>query len=247
MHRGYTRRDSWLVIVRWDRPEDLLAWTAGDDHEDPLTWLAEDEHKRLAVVSHAATRNQMAAGRVLLRKTLAELYPKTTPKTWTVGRDEDGAPWVRHAGIATPPEVSMTHTQGMVAVSSSPSSACGIDVEHNQRPVSSERLVQRFFPQEEIDELSAYTAENLHDEFIIRWTIREAWAKAERTSFLDALSLCRTKRQRDHSILLYVSSDCRCTEGSLFSKEISGYHLTGFTTGDTCEDLPKIGEVAQIQ
>jgi hypothetical protein len=185
----------------------------------------------------------MAAGRILLRKTLAERYPTTTPNSWTVDRDPDGAPWVRHPDIGYPPEVSMTHTSGMVCVSLS-DSVCGIDVEHQERPVSSDRLVQRFFPQREVEELSAMSGSELHHEFILRWTVREAWAKAERSSFLDALGVCETRRDDRGSLNLLVARTVRRRTGRLFGTTADGFIITAYAAEDEdCEDLQPVGIV----
>lgn len=235
------------MIVRWDSPARLLRESRGDDAQsdaerNPLACLSAEEHRRLASVTHERTRDQMAAARVLLRQTLAERYDGTAPQTWVVERDAEGAPWVHHSGIEAPPNVSMTHTDGMVAVALA-GDRCGVDVEHVERPVSARRLAKRFFPSREFELLSKLPDTEFHREFILRWTVREAWTKAERSTFLDALKRCETRRIANGQLELLVDATSHVTTGHLFSDTVDEYVITALSCDDDCEALSTLGRV----
>ncbi len=113
--------------------------------------------ERYRAISHAEVRAQYIGA----RKALQTL----TGNRGTLSFMSNGKPVYSENG-----EVSLSHTIGCAAACFHPSLPCGIDIEHQDR-VFSERVIQRFAHQAEMDELLRIGA-------VHYWCAKEAVYKA---------------------------------------------------------------------
>lgn len=121
------------------------------------------------------TGDERAAARRLLVRAGAALL-RRSPAAVTVGHDTAGRPWVR-AGAATTVRVSVSHSQGLVAVAASRHWTVGVDIEVH-RPVPLATMARRWFSDLEAAWLTSQRDADRDEAFLLLWTAKEAVGKA---------------------------------------------------------------------
>jgi 4'-phosphopantetheinyl transferase len=76
------------------------------------------------------------------------------------------------------PHVSISHTRDLVAVAVSDAWPVGVDVEHGDRPMLDEALLDRACTPREREDLRAVPAGRRNRRFVQLWTLKESYAKA---------------------------------------------------------------------
>lgn len=124
------------------------------------------DHRHTYLVSH-----------LLLRTTLSR-YSALLPNTWRFISNDHGKPRIDPG--AGPAELcfSLSHTKGLCAVAVTKKGEIGVDVEQADRPVRAGELGRRFFSPEENAALKKLPASRLREQFLLYWTLKEAYIKA---------------------------------------------------------------------
>lgn len=100
---------------------------------------------------------------VATRVLLHELYGKET----SIGHHDSGKPFLPDANT----HITISHTQGYIAIGICPSAEIGIDIEYRSDRVR--RIQNRFLSKEEIDWCSSPTTEESVEKLLLCWTAKE--------------------------------------------------------------------------
>jgi len=149
-------------------------------------WLDQAEQARLARFSQPQLGHAFLISHALMRKTLADLSD-CAPEALRFGSTERHKPVLLASDGAEPLHFNLTHTQGLavLAVSTEP---VGVDAEWLGRQVDTAQLAQRYFTSaEQTDIRSQPTAELRRHRFLLYWTLKEAYLKAQAWGIADNL------------------------------------------------------------
>lgn len=144
--------------------------------------LIPEEAEELNLIRHEGRRGEFVSSRLLLRKLAGEMG--YDPSGFKIVKDEYGKPFGQ-AGD-TKLNLSIAHSESEVVCGISDTTAIGVDLEPEERPVE-DRLARRIaHPEEE---------ELLKDVRLIRlWTIKEAMVKLEGSGLRTNLNELRVAR-----------------------------------------------------
>ncbi|MCX7555676.1 4'-phosphopantetheinyl transferase superfamily protein [Xanthomonadaceae bacterium JHOS43] len=144
---------------------------------DGVDWLGDQERARLARLQHPQRRAQFLAGHFYARMLLAR-YSGEDARCWTLERDAHGAPVALRGGDANGLQISLSHSGGWVAcvVAEMP---IGVDIECPGRERDVLHLARSLYPPEFVDALTRSSIEDRRRQFYVRWTLDEAFAKAD--------------------------------------------------------------------
>jgi 4'-phosphopantetheinyl transferase len=162
-----TQAQVWLLIYP---PEVSLEPKGG--------WLLSStyEQKRLTAIRHEDTRTQFALTRLLIRWILNNQFGSITQE-WSIGYDKNGRPQFEHC-FADAPDISISHTNGMVAFAMANKGRIGVDVENHSRGVDIQLLSREVFSKEELAHFEMLSPPNQQKFFFQHWTLKEAYTKA---------------------------------------------------------------------
>ena len=135
------------------------------------------EHQRFLSFRHEASKRNFLCGRVLA-KNLVGRHLGCAARDVRIGYDANGKPVIADPMSAQALTVSISHTDGMVAVALSTASKLGIDVEKVDRPALHLPISNRILAEHEMRDVLAYSREERVDRFLQYWTLKEAWAKS---------------------------------------------------------------------
>ncbi len=162
---------AWLLLY----PPDFELVRLGEGLEDFRFSIS--ERQRLKSIRHKDTRNQFALARSLARAVLSEEYGRSSEK-WQIGYNEKGRPRLQNCPTEVP-DISISHTAGMVAFAISPKGLIGVDVENCNRRVDIHLLAREVFSSSEslyFNNLSSALDRKKY--FFQNWTLKEAYTKA---------------------------------------------------------------------
>ncbi len=140
--------------------------------------LSAAENARIQRLSRAESRQRFVLARVLLRTQLARQLD-CSPTALTLTQLDNGKPI-----LADHPDwcFSLSHSEDLVAMACAPvalASALGIDVEFQQRRNKLMALAAHYFSALEQQQLQALPEDAQRRQFFQRWTLKEAYAKAQ--------------------------------------------------------------------
>lgn len=141
------------------------------------TFLDVVERQRHASFRHAASQRNFLCGRVLAKSLVARRLA-CTPGDVRIAYDYDGKPLFSNPTSACVLSVSISHTDGMVAVAVGMASRLGIDVENMDRPAEHLPLNGRILAEKELRDVLACSQAGRVERFLQYWTLKEAWAKS---------------------------------------------------------------------
>lgn len=146
----------------------------------PAHWRAvlDPEERAAADRLHALPHRREAVAAHALRRALLSAETGGAPSAWRFTRDQPlGKPRVDTPGPA--PDVSLTHTAGLVAAVVAPRAAVGVDAEHLGRALADESLVSHVLTPAEAASLPAPPGSPERGRAFLRlWVAKEAVAKA---------------------------------------------------------------------
>jgi 4'-phosphopantetheinyl transferase len=139
--------------------------------------LSHDEARRAERISHAETATLFVVGRALSR-TMLSRYAAVAPRDWPFIIDSHGRPELAMRPAHVPDlRFNLTHTKGLVACAVTVGREIGIDVEHIGRSVNFD-VPERFFSQQEVEDLRALPKIEQRTVFFDYWTLKESYIKA---------------------------------------------------------------------
>lgn len=156
----------------------LLAYDPHFELEPKQGWplSSASDQKRLNAIRHKGTRTQFALSRLLAQSVLAQCYGPEA-ETWLIGRGEKGRPLVlchnEHC-----PDISISHTNGMVAFALTDTGLIGVDVEDGTRDVDIHLLAKEVFSPKESTGFQDLPIPAQRDFFFKCWTLKEGYTKA---------------------------------------------------------------------
>jgi 4'-phosphopantetheinyl transferase len=122
-------------------------------------------------------RERFLVGRAFLRTVLATTLGRDDPAALQFATATHGKPEL--AGVdAGKLHFNLSHTGTMLVLATSAHHALGVDVEALSRTVDLLPLAQRYFTQQEYDELRSLHGTAQRERFFTLWTLKEAWLKA---------------------------------------------------------------------
>lgn len=227
--------DLWNTPVLPPEAGEIRLYYAGRDAMDDETkqafdsWLDETEQARRDRFLPPETRALFSAAHGLVRHCLS-LWLRDSgvkppnPKAWRFEVDHLGKPVAVLPGAAeiAIPLFSLSHTRGGAAVALGNTLRLGADIENQNRAVADLAIAERYFTDEERDDIFRQDSEEKRRQrFILFWTLKEAYLKALGLGLTKPLSSFAFAPGRTDARLLY---DRENTE--------TGWSFRHFRTGD---------------
>jgi 4'-phosphopantetheinyl transferase len=139
--------------------------------------LSPDESRRAERFVHPGPAMLFVVGRALAR-TMLSRYAAVQPRDWPFTIDGHGRPELAMRPAHVPDlRFNLTHTNGLVACAVTIGRELGIDVEHIGRPLNFD-VPERFFSQQEVEDLRALPKLEQRTAFFDYWTLKESYIKA---------------------------------------------------------------------
>jgi len=171
-----------VVTLRYVDPQTV---TDADQLALWHTWLDAQERARMQRFVQARHRQDFLVSHALTRAVLADALG-CAPSDIVYGTTGRNKPVIAHPFVTEPIHFNLAHTDGlaMVAVSSAP---LGVDVEHLHRQVAGAALARRYFTEREYDDIVSQDAAEQQRRFLMYWTLKEAYLKAQAWGIVDDL------------------------------------------------------------
>lgn len=159
-----------------------LWWVCLDDFTEAhrsraLSLLSADECERHDAFKVAPARTQFLAARALLRTTLSR-YRNVAPDEWRFTANSHGRPAISRAPDNGALHFSVSHTDGLVACAVADFPELGIDVECRGRDIPYGEMAPSVLAPAEAEWFSHAPAASRAEQFLILWTLKEAYVKA---------------------------------------------------------------------
>src|SRR5690606_13784294 len=116
-------------------------------------------------------------GRAFLRQVLAARLGRSDPAALQFTTTQYSKPELAGADAGAL-HFNLSHTGAMLVLATSRRHALGVDVEALSRDVDLLPLAQRYFTQQEFEELRDMHGAAQRERFFTLWTLKEAWLKA---------------------------------------------------------------------
>lgn len=151
--------------------------TPSETEELYQSLLSEDELERAQKLRFKEDRHRFITARGNLRLLLSKYLNKKPRQLW-IRYGRHGKPYLSEESNPKRINFNLSHSQDTVLYAFTKSREVGIDIEH-QRPVSrSDKIIERFFSEEEIAYYNSAEMESKHERFFKLWCAREAYSKA---------------------------------------------------------------------
>ncbi|MEL6251111.1 MAG: 4'-phosphopantetheinyl transferase superfamily protein [Bacteroidota bacterium] len=134
--------------------------------------LGRSELDRLTLYRTLGKRNEFLFGRLFMRKILGKMINKS-PREVSILINENKRPYLQEENL----QFNLSHSFGGFALIVSPDYAVGVDIEYRKRKISLEDGSHVFMPEEKAS-MKAKDATAAKEEFLLRWTLKEAIYKA---------------------------------------------------------------------
>ena len=139
--------------------------------------LSTDEVRRVERFVQPDDAMRFVIGRALAR-TMLSRYAAVQPRDWPFIIDSHGRPELAMRPAHAPDlRFNLTHTKGLVACAVTVGREIGIDVEHIGRSLNFD-VPERFFSQQEVEDLRALPKLEQRTAFFDYWTLKESYIKA---------------------------------------------------------------------
>lgn len=149
-------------------------------------WLDEGEIARLARFKQPQHQHAFLVSHALTRKVLADLL-SCAPQSLVFSNVGRNKPVLRSPNSHPPLHFNLAHTKGLavIAVSTEP---VGIDIEWLARKADVTQLAKRYFTASEQTDIASQPSKALqHQRFLMYWTLKEAYLKAQAWGIVDRL------------------------------------------------------------
>jgi 4'-phosphopantetheinyl transferase len=169
-------------------PRNVQVWLAVVSERDPAgaaDWLSPAERDRLEQTPNRSLRRQRLAGYALRRRALGR-WLGVEPGAVPLRMARDGQVQVDTPGAA-PVTVSLSHTEGLVAVALAPGGRVGIDVERVRRRRDEAATASRFFHPDEARAIRNAPPERRPALLLDMWVRKESFAKASGRDLFEVL------------------------------------------------------------
>jgi len=137
--------------------------------------LSTDEVRRQQRLRTETLRRDFAIKRALVRLVLSR-HVAVDPRAWTFGTIDNGRPCIA-SPAAGDLDISISDTNGLVAVLTTRGVRSAIDVEHLERSIAVDGIAARFFSAEERDAYFMLDESRRRRRFFELWTAKEAYVK----------------------------------------------------------------------
>lgn len=188
------------VSVNWNRPPGTLTLSEGEIHvwrialDDPALKpedlfkdiLSEEEKQRAVRLRFSEYRNKFINARSCLRKILGN-YLKTHPKEIVFECNEYGKPAIPAESNPDEIKFNLTHSRNLALCAVAKKIDVGIDVEFVRHVMRPDRILERFFSENERELYNSRPETMKIRAFFKLWTIKEAYSKALGTGFTSRL------------------------------------------------------------
>ncbi len=175
----------------WERPpaapalarNDVHVWRAALDLPAPevqrlQNLLADDEIQRAERFFSPQDRDRFIVARGLLR-TILSRYTGQEAQRLRFAYGQRGKPMLAAGTGQADLRFNVSHSSGMVLYALSLQREVGVDLEYIRASVACEQIAERFFSPQEAAALLALPAEKRLHAFFSRWTLKEAYIKAQ--------------------------------------------------------------------
>jgi|SRR5579863_108912 len=162
--------------------DEIHVWRAGLDFADTVldqfeATLAPPEKARADRFAFPRDRNAFVATRGILRELLGR-YVSRAPADLEFDYGPQGKPALRVGPSQKSVEFNVSHSHGMALLVFALGRQVGVDVELVRPDFAGDKIAERFFSPQEVEELRGLPS-NLQDEgFFLCWTRKEAYIKA---------------------------------------------------------------------
>lgn len=138
--------------------------------------LSGEESTRAKRLLNPVVRSRFIAGRGALRQLLCQYLGKE-PESLGFAEGEQGKPYLSHAAENDRLRFNLTHKQGRAAIAVSGGLEVGLDLEELRDGVPYLKMAERFFVDDETEELVNLPPEQQLAAFYRCWTRKEAYLK----------------------------------------------------------------------
>lgn len=140
-------------------------------------FASDSDHKRYVSFRHKGARTQFAMARLLAAAVLEQSFGREAAR-WVIGYEDRGQPRLENCPRNSP-NISISHTSGMVAFAVSPEGLIGVDVEDHRRKADIQLLAREVFSPAESMRFQDIAFPAARRNFFFKcWTLKEAYTKA---------------------------------------------------------------------
>jgi len=156
----------------------LLVYAAELHSIPKATWPLSSaaDQKRLNAFRHQGAQAQFALARLLAAAALENTFG-CEARQWLIAYGEKGRPRLENCPNDTL-DISISHTNGMVAFAFTQQGLIGVDVEDQERNADIELLAREVFSPSESARFHTLSSAARKDYFFKCWTLKEAYTKA---------------------------------------------------------------------
>jgi 4'-phosphopantetheinyl transferase len=165
-------------------PNEIQLWLVEDQSiMDPellasyKSLLTREDKKRYERLLFPQQKKQFLVSRALLRCVLADTLG-LAPAELEFAKNDYGKPRLAMSDLPDSLEFNLSHTNQLSVLALTRQGDIGVDVEHLKRKVDMLKLAQRYFSQQEVDDLKTTEPLELNQRFFELWTLKEAYIKA---------------------------------------------------------------------
>jgi 4'-phosphopantetheinyl transferase len=177
-----TEAHLWYIFPEAVTNQELLrSWfeMLSDEEKGRQQKFVFEKDRHLFLVAHAFVR------------TCLSRYCEVTPEQWVFSQNKYGKPFIDCSHLDRPFNFSLSHTQGLIACLVTVAHQVGVDVEHILRKDSKIGIAERYFTQEEVNDILSYPSNERAIRFYEYWTLKEAYIKAKGMGLSIPLHTCR--------------------------------------------------------
>ena len=139
--------------------------------------ISEEEREQQQRFYFEKHRHQYLITRTLVRTTLSYYSNGIKPEQWEFNKNFYGKPFIKNP-LNLPLRFNLAHTEGVIVLAINLEREVGVDVEWLGRGGQTVEIAQRFFSQQEIEQLLALPVGQQQNRFFDLWTLKEAYIKA---------------------------------------------------------------------
>ena len=126
----------------------------------------------------AKHQHQYLVTRALVRTTLSRYCSNVKPGEWRFVKNDYGKPEIIASEGMPPLRFNLSHTENLIICGVVLEQEIGVDVEYMERKGTSVDIADRFFSQQEVDDLYTLVETQRLSRFFDYWTLKESYIKA---------------------------------------------------------------------
>ena len=171
---------NWNEVLPAGGRNVLLAWFDLDAEDAVFETLSREERARAKRFRCERDARRFAAGRTAVRRALGGLLG-IAPRDVAIAAGAHGRPELAHRGVPRP--FSFAHAGAKAVLAVVEAGSVGVDVEARDAAPDADELAPMTMPAAELREFRELPASKRREEFLRRFTAREAVLKAAGTGF----------------------------------------------------------------